>query len=216
MSPSSARSFSSSKTWETSPVSRRVVMWPPSQVAIPADSWPRCWRAYRPKYASRATSCPGAYTPKTPHSSRGPSRSGMGQSVASIHVPGREIRKRGRLQRKASSGPGPRRPRDHAVCGELFGQRWSKSGAYIAGSDHRELSASEGAPSGLGLRQVDPGFRLGRHELDPVAADIPDPQNRDALALSLSFEVAQNLFRPGHDEPARPLSKERGLAGGAA
>ena len=45
MSPSSARSFSSSKTWETSPESRRVVMWPPSQVAIPADSWPRCWSA---------------------------------------------------------------------------------------------------------------------------------------------------------------------------
>ena len=27
------------------PRSRRVVMWPPSQVAIPADSWPRCWSA---------------------------------------------------------------------------------------------------------------------------------------------------------------------------
>src|SRR3954452_12866478 len=39
---------------------------------MPADSCPRCWRAYRPKYASLATSSPGAQTPKTPHASWGP------------------------------------------------------------------------------------------------------------------------------------------------
>src|SRR5579859_3084429 len=42
--------------------------------AIPADSCPRCWSANRAKYATRATSCPGAKMPNTPHSSRGPSR----------------------------------------------------------------------------------------------------------------------------------------------
>ena len=51
-----------------------VMMWPESAVAIPADSWPRCCSANSAKYASRATSDSGAYTPKTPHSSRGPSR----------------------------------------------------------------------------------------------------------------------------------------------
>src|SRR3954453_11007620 len=39
---------------------------------MPADSWPRCWRAYRPKYVSFATSSPGAQTPKTPQASCGP------------------------------------------------------------------------------------------------------------------------------------------------
>src|SRR3954451_4732704 len=39
---------------------------------MPADSWPRCWSAYRPKYASFATSSPGAQTPKTPQASWGP------------------------------------------------------------------------------------------------------------------------------------------------
>ena len=34
---------------------------------MPADSWPRCCRAKRPKYVSRATSRPGAWMPKTPH-----------------------------------------------------------------------------------------------------------------------------------------------------
>ena len=33
----------------------------------PADSWPRCWSAWSPKYASRATSRPGAWMPNTPH-----------------------------------------------------------------------------------------------------------------------------------------------------
>src|SRR5437764_8068939 len=47
---------------------------PRGALAIPADSWPRCCRANSAKYATRATSCPGAKMPKTPHSSRGPSR----------------------------------------------------------------------------------------------------------------------------------------------
>ena len=33
----------------------------------PADSWPRCCKAYSPKYVSRATSRSGARTPNTPH-----------------------------------------------------------------------------------------------------------------------------------------------------
>src|SRR3954454_13709890 len=52
-----------------------------SVVAIPADSWPGCWSANSAKYASRGTSDSGAYTPKTPHSSRGPSRSSSATRV---------------------------------------------------------------------------------------------------------------------------------------
>src|SRR3954471_376974 len=81
ISPWSARSFSSSKTCDTRPRSRTVMMWPFSVVAMPADSCPRCWSAYSAKYASRATSDSGAYTPKTPHSSRGPSRSSSATRV---------------------------------------------------------------------------------------------------------------------------------------
>jgi len=40
--PVSARSLASSNTCDTRPRSRRVMMWPFSQVAMPADSWPRC------------------------------------------------------------------------------------------------------------------------------------------------------------------------------
>ena len=43
----------------------------PSETAMPALSWPRCWRANRPKKVMRATSSPGAKMPKTPHSSLG-------------------------------------------------------------------------------------------------------------------------------------------------
>src|SRR6478735_6511514 len=75
MSPCSARSLDSSKTWLTRPWSRMAMMWPPCDVAMPADSCPRCWSAYSAKYARRETSRPGATMPKTPHSSRGPSRS---------------------------------------------------------------------------------------------------------------------------------------------
>src|ERR1700733_9253975 len=75
MSPTSERSLCSSNTWATKPWSRIAMIPRPSgAVAIPADSWPRCWSAYRAKYARLATSCPGAKMPKTPHSSRGPSR----------------------------------------------------------------------------------------------------------------------------------------------
>src|ERR1700676_3858907 len=74
-SPASVRRSFSLKTWLTSPSSRRVTMWlQRSAAAMPADSWPRCCRAYRAKYDRRDTSWPGAYSPNTPHSSRGPSR----------------------------------------------------------------------------------------------------------------------------------------------
>ncbi len=48
-SPGSAASFSSSNTWGTSPISRTAVTRPPSKTAMPADSWPRCCSAKRPK-----------------------------------------------------------------------------------------------------------------------------------------------------------------------
>ena len=46
--------FCSSKTCVTSPRSRSTVSRPWSETAIPADSWPRCWSACRPKWATRA------------------------------------------------------------------------------------------------------------------------------------------------------------------
>src|SRR5947208_11229843 len=52
----------------------------PSDTAMPADSWPRCWRANSPKNVSRATSSPGAHTPKSPHASFGPSSSSPGSN----------------------------------------------------------------------------------------------------------------------------------------
>src|SRR5262249_55478717 len=68
-SPGRAWSWSSSKTCATSPISRRTVRRPLSDTAIPADSWPRCWSANRPKYARRATSRSSERIPKTPHMS---------------------------------------------------------------------------------------------------------------------------------------------------
>src|SRR3954462_7526734 len=64
--PSSGASRRSSNTWVTRPMSLDTVIVWPSLTAIPADSWPRCWRAYSPRYVRWATVCPGAYTPKTP------------------------------------------------------------------------------------------------------------------------------------------------------
>ena len=65
---------------------------PRSAAAIPADSWPRCCSAYSAKYDSRETSCPGAYMPNTPHSSRGPSRSSGRGLAAVIGSPSRSRR----------------------------------------------------------------------------------------------------------------------------
>ena len=48
-SPRSPRSFCSEKTCVTSPMSRSAVTRPPSDTAMPADSWPRCWSAKSPK-----------------------------------------------------------------------------------------------------------------------------------------------------------------------
>src|SRR6266487_3883304 len=48
-------------------MSRNAVSRPSSETAIPADSWPRCWSANRPKYVRRATSRSGDRTPNKPH-----------------------------------------------------------------------------------------------------------------------------------------------------
>src|SRR3954470_16617868 len=86
---------------------------PRSAAAIPADSCPRCWSAYSAKYARRATSCSGAKIPKTPHSSRGPSRRGrsvgedMGEPSARVAA--------GAAATPAAAGA-PARP-DRAPCG---------------------------------------------------------------------------------------------------
>src|SRR4029453_13265023 len=67
--PRNPRSFCSEKACVTRPMSRRTVRRPWSETAIPADSWPRCWRAKSPKYVRRATSRSGAWMPTTPHTS---------------------------------------------------------------------------------------------------------------------------------------------------
>src|SRR5688572_19161195 len=71
-SPWRPRSFCSVKTCVTRPMSRRTVRRPLSDTAMPADSWPRCWRAKSAKYVSRATSRSGEWMPKTPHIRREP------------------------------------------------------------------------------------------------------------------------------------------------
>ena len=48
-------------------MSRSTVSRPPSETAIPADSWPRCCSAKSAKYESRATSRSTDRIPKTPH-----------------------------------------------------------------------------------------------------------------------------------------------------
>src|SRR6267142_3367226 len=52
----------------TSPMALCRRIWAPSQEAIPADSCPRCWSAWIPRYARLAAS-EFPNTPKTPHSS---------------------------------------------------------------------------------------------------------------------------------------------------
>src|SRR4051795_13243508 len=83
-----------------------AMMWPPWAVAMPADSCPRCWSAYSAKYASRATSRPGATMPKTPHSSRGPSRTSRKESWRGVTKAGEWLPWRRPAGREASKGSG--------------------------------------------------------------------------------------------------------------
>src|ERR1022692_2601730 len=71
MCPRSVLSTDSLKTWATRPMSLKTTILLPSLTAIPADSWPRCCSAYRPKYASFATSSSCVQTPNTPQASLG-------------------------------------------------------------------------------------------------------------------------------------------------
>ena len=74
---------------------------------MPADSWPRCWRAYRPKYVSFATSVGSApdrspdQTPKTPQASWGPLSWGSRSRVSRPSPPGTAPSLRG-----LAGGPG--------------------------------------------------------------------------------------------------------------
>ena len=101
-SPGSAASFSSSNTCGTRPISRTAVTRPPSETAIPADSWPRCCSAKRPKYVRRATSRSSERTPNTPHIRRRP------RGRARARRGGR--RGRGRRRPSRCAGRRPRRP----------------------------------------------------------------------------------------------------------
>src|ERR1700733_10264068 len=89
----------------------------PSLTAIPADSWPRCCRAYRPKYASLATSSSGDQAPNTPQASRGgwsaESRSSVSRPSGLITWPvygtsGGAKRSRGHADTVSSARPLPR------------------------------------------------------------------------------------------------------------
>ena len=64
-------------------MSRIAVSRPLSETAMPADSWPRCWSAKSPKYASRATSRSGAWMPRMPHMARRPPCVGRGADRSS-------------------------------------------------------------------------------------------------------------------------------------
>ena len=96
-SPGSACSCCSLKTCATSPMSRSTVSRPPSETAIPADSWPRCCSAKSAKYESRATSRSTERMPKTPHIRR--SRS---QTRPEVGRAGRRGSRRRRPRRSAA------------------------------------------------------------------------------------------------------------------
>src|SRR6266576_884988 len=77
--PLSAARSGSAKTWPTSPIRRTTRRSRPSVAAMPADSCPRCCRAYSAKNMSRAASLgsavDGDQMPHTPHTATPPARS---------------------------------------------------------------------------------------------------------------------------------------------
>ena len=106
--PLSAESTPSSKTCVTRPRSLVTVTVSPSPTAMPADSWPRCCRACRPKQVRRATSSVWEYTPKTAHSSCG--RSGASPGKIDVAMASSPFCTGRRERHRAGKPNGPGRP----------------------------------------------------------------------------------------------------------
>src|SRR5205823_13407941 len=131
-------------------------MFVPSETAIPADSCPRCCCANRPKYVRRATSSPGAHTPKSPHSSFGDSAPIEGPSVSR------------------------RFPRDGAPAGSSRDQ----CDREVAGDGPEPVAIEREHRSPVPLRTGDDG-RVGEPErkLRVAAHQRPDPWQAQITAV---------------------------------
>ncbi len=186
-SPGSAWSCCSLKTCATSPMSRTTVSRPPSETAIPADSWPRCWSANRPKYARRATSRSTDRMPKRPHIRRS-ALPGASQ-VRQLHsqqgtAPGDAdaVHRHSELRpERAHLVPHLRRTREHGASSDLAEER---ERVVVEG----ELRAAAGEERRFGETDREPA--LGR-VVDERAARSDPPQERDEPCLGREIERAR-------------------------
>src|SRR6476620_6687772 len=174
---------------------------PRSAAAMPADSWPRCWSAYSAKYARRATSCSGAKIPKTPHSSRGPSRRGrsvgedMGEPAARVAAGAATTRAAG----APPTGPDPHRPGSADLDAGLVeraleelraGARPDRQGVGVR--DRPDLRGLRGG----GPVDDDLDGRVGLDALDRVPLAVVDRRAGRHLAVAgRAVEPARRLAR---------------------
>src|SRR5947208_6821875 len=153
-------------------------MFVPSETAIPADSCPRCCWAKRPKYVSRATSSPGAHTPKSPHSSFGDSA-----PIEDLSVSRRSLR-------------------DGSSYGSLRDQRDRE----VAGDGPEPFAVEREHRTSVPLRAGDDG-RVGesQRELRVAAHQRPDPGQVQITAVEqglAGLDAFQESEGGGRREPA--------------
>ena len=217
-SPRRPESFCSSKTCVTSPRSRSAVSRPFSETAIPADSWPRCWSACRPKYVSRATSRPGARMPKTPHirRSRAPRASGqssVGRRGAQATITPPPNRPGNKLSLASASSAAPRRglARARARARRRRRRARARSGAR---SPRRSRTSSAPSPRSSTTRSP-------RRQRDGIARDVGDEpdaaddrrrRDRDAAGLVVERDVARDDRDAELVAPRRRCRRSRGRA----
>src|SRR6476469_6672577 len=139
---------------------------------MPADSCPRCCRAYSPKYVSFATSSPGAQTPKMPQASCGPFSPG---STSWVNRP--SPRATGRVSHTPARLPAFDEDRDSRAeepaeeqpdGADVAGQRGRREGVRAAAEHDRSHGAGE-----------QPEDRAHQHER-AVARGAPDPRRDGA------------------------------------
>src|SRR5262249_37952433 len=162
MCPGSASSARSSNASATCPMAREMRIFSPSALAMPALSWPRCWRAYSPRYVRLAASgCPKM--PKTPHSSLYLSRCSLASLARVLAAPDAVF-----------ASP---RPSDGGTSAGVP----SRTRFPLSGCTTCEVSFDGGGPGPLGVahRDVDRGGWWDGNR-QPVAARRPDPARRDA------------------------------------
>ena len=152
-SPGSACSCCSLKTCATRPISRTTVRRPPSDTAIPADSWPRCWSANSPKYARRATSRSSERIPKTPHirlvALPGAVRSCASSTPSRVPPPAAPIRRSGTLNSLATASIS-----DAAAGAHETTARPPTSPKSSTGSSRRSSTAPEPEKSAASARHT--------------------------------------------------------------